>query len=234
MKTWWDMSLQAIILIAFGSLTMQFAAANPVPADSGSVVPLRVAKLVAYSKVQREIKMTDKQRVTLSDAMEDIEETWVLEMLPERKLPIQVRGPGKSKADEVRDTAFNKLMIDTAEKELTRAQRSRLRQVDYQLRGPAIFADEDLQKILAFDASQREAAQTLGEKANALVIGYLKSSDEKSDAAKAEYLTFRKESVGRFTSRLNAAQRDTLKELLGEPVRSFDLIELWSRIFLRY
>jgi hypothetical protein len=225
------MSRHAILLTAV-LFAASLAGAAPVPAGPKGEDPVTpaTAKLLTHRKVQKELKMTAEQRIGLVDGLADIEEEF------EKRLNKLVALPNPpqeefDKLEREQMKAVEKLVTDTAEKALTAIQRTRLRQIECQLRGPAAFADARVQKLLNLTGDQKEAAAALAENAKSRAELYLaKLGDDDEEMVKAEYLKFRKESVKKFTDLFTPDQRDTWKALLGDPVKGFDVEELWLKI----
>ena len=206
------------------------AAPVPVGPKADDTVAYSTAKLLKYRKVQKELKMTAEQRINVLDALEDIEEDYEKRLLMLDKLP---NAPDEAfqKVEKDRLKAVEKLLTSTGEKALTPVQRTRLRQVGWQVSGPAAFADPLVQKALQLDDDQKKAATALAEQAKDKAELYLTHlGDEDEGKVKAEVLAFRKESAKKFTSLFTAEQRDAWKAVLGDPVKGFDADELWLRL----
>jgi len=219
------------ILPAVVLLLAPAAPAAPVPAGpKDDSVAASAARLLKYRKVQKELRMTAEQRVTLIDALEDMKEDYEKKVIQIANMPNRP-DDAFDKLDAEHAKAFEKLVGDTAEKQLTPAQRTRLRQIDWQLRGPAAFADPRVQKLLSLTDDQKEAAAALAEQAKGKAELYLNSiGDDNEEKVKAEVLAARKEAVKKFTATFTADQRDTWKAVLGDPVTGFDADELWFKV----
>jgi hypothetical protein len=206
------------------------AAPVPVGPKADDTVAYGTAKLLKYRKVQKELKMTAEQRINLLDGLEDIEEDYEKQLLALDKLP---NAPDEAfqKVEKDRLKALEKLLTTTGEKALTPAQRTRLRQVGWQVTGPAAFADPQVQKALQLDDDAKKAATVLADRAKWEAASYINNlGDDGEDKARAEVLAFRKEGVETFTKQLTAAQKETWKAVLGGPVKGFDADELWLRL----
>ena len=203
------------------------AAPVPIGPKADDTVPYTTAKLLKYRKVQKEVKMTAEQRVNLLDASKTSRRntrssSW-------RSTTAQRADEAFQKVEKDRLKALEKLLM-TSEKTLTAAQRTRLRQVGWQMFGPAAFADPHVQKALQLTDDEKKAATALAEQAKAKAQLYLESlGNEDEEKVKAEVLGSRKEAVKKFTNLLTAEQRDAWKAMLGDPVKSFDADELWLK-----
>jgi hypothetical protein len=218
--------LTALLVAASASDTP--AAPVPIGPKADDTVPYTTAKLLKYRKVQKEVKMTAEQRVNVLDGLEDVEEEHEKQLVALDKLP---NAPDEAfqKVEKDRLKALEKLLT-TSEKTLTPAQRTRLRQVGWQMFGPATFADPHVQKALQLSDDEKKAAAALAEQAKEKAQLYLQSlGNEDEEKVKAEVLGSRKEAVKKFTTLLTAEQRDAWKAMLGDPVKSFDADELWLK-----
>jgi len=207
-------------------------AAAPVPMgpkQPDDPVPSATAKFLKYRKVQKELKMTAEQRINLVDALEDIQEDFDKKRAALDKMP-NAPDDAFDKLDRDEAKAVVKLMTATADKDLTAAQRARLRQIGWQLRGPAAFADEGLQKQLQFTDAQKKAAAELAGRTAEQTDRYLDARGDDNEAkVKAEVVEFRKTGAKKFVDALTANQREAWKQLVGEPVKGFDVDELWFK-----
>lgn len=221
--------MSRVSLFAAALLAAPLAAA-PVPMgpkQPDDPVPPATAKFLKYRKVQKELKMTAEQRINLIDALEDIEEDHAKKVAVLDKMP-NAPDDAFDKLDKERAKAVEKLMTTTADKDLNATQRARLRQVGWQLRGPAAFADAGLQKQLQFTDAQKKKAADLAERVTEQTDRYLDALGDDDEAkVKAEVVEFRKAEVKKFVDAMTANQRDAWKQLVGEAVKSFDVDELW-------
>src|SRR5262245_58309142 len=114
------MSRYAILLAALFLLS-SLADAAPVPVGPKAPdepVPTATAKLLRYRKVQKELKMSAEQRINLYDALEDIEEDYEKRLLMLEKMP-NAADDAFDKLDKARLTSIEKLVKQTADKELS-------------------------------------------------------------------------------------------------------------------
>lgn len=208
-------------------------AAAPVPAgpkQPDDPIPLATARFLKYRKVQKELKMTAEQRIELLDALEDIQEDYEKRLLALDKMP-NTPDEAYEKLDQDRAKAVEKLLTGAADKQLTVAQRGRLRQLGWQVLGPEAFADPGLQKQLQFTDAQKEAVEDLVGRVDAQVRRYLDAlGGDGEDKVRAEVVEFRKAEVKKFAGAMTANQRDAWKVLAGEPAKGFDADELWLKV----
>ena len=224
------MSRRAILLLA-ALLAAGPLAAAPVPAapKADDSVGASAAKLLVHRKVQKELKLTAEQRLALLDALADLEEDY------EKKLNDLARmenapDDAYDKLDKERQKASDKLLADTA-KALPAAQRARLRQLDWRLRGATAFADPQVEKLLQLTDAQKKTAADVATRMKAEVDRYLDGLGADDDAKrKAELLDFRKARLKEMEGALTADQKAAWGKLLGDPVAGFAVDELWLKI----
>jgi hypothetical protein len=204
------------------------ADAAPVPATKADeTVPVSAARLLRFRKVQKELQLTAEQRITVIDGLEDIEEAYQSEI---DRLIRMVNSPPDQfeKAEQRRRKSMDKFLMETAARRLTAGQRLRLRQVDWQARGPAAFTDPRIEQDLQLTDDQKKAVAALTERQHGLVLQLMdQRGNDTEEQFKTDLRTFRTEAVAQFVESLKPDQRATWKALLGEPVKSFDLYELW-------
>jgi hypothetical protein len=221
------------ILFTTAFLLAAPALAAPVPKGpkaEDEAVPFSVAKLLKHRKVQKELKMSAEQRITLVDAMEDLEEEYQKQVTKLDKMP-NAPDEAYDKLDTERQKSTEKLYTSTADKSLTAAQRSRLRQIDWQLRGPAAFADAKVQKALQLSDAEKKAAAELAERLKDHAERYLDIAGDDGEAkVREEISTFRKDATKKFLDGLTEDQRMTWKAMIGEQVKGFDVEEMWYKI----
>ncbi|MBA4068148.1 MAG: hypothetical protein C0501_31495 [Isosphaera sp.] len=208
------------------------SSAAPAPAPKpDEPVPAAAARLLKYRKVQKELKMSAEQRIAIVDGLEDVEEAFEKALDVLDKMP---NAPDEAfdKLEKERAKGVAKVLADAAAKGLTPAQRSRLRQIDRRLRGPAAFADPAVQTALGLTDAQKKAAADLAEKATAHAERYLDTlGNDNHEAVKKEVLAFRADGAKGFVAALTADQQATWKAMLGDPVTGFDPDELWFAVF---
>jgi hypothetical protein len=225
------MSRRAIPL-AFATLLLAGPlAAAPVPpqpkADS-SISPSAVL-LLQQRKVQKELTMTAEQRVAVFDGLADIDEEH------EKKLDALARKPDApeeeyDKLNKERQKASEKLLADTAGK-LTTAQRTRLQQFDWRLRGAAAFTDPRVEKKLQLTGAQKKKAAEVAERMKGALSRYLDGEGDEDDAKrKAELFDFRKARLKEMQDALTADQKTAWATMLGAAPTGFVVDDLWLKI----
>lgn len=224
------MSRRAILWVALALFAAPLVLAAPVPVTkTDDTVSLSAAKLLKHRKVQKELKMTAEQRIALVDAQEDIDETYEKEI--NRLVRMQnVPADSFDLADKQRRKSTEKILTETAEKRINVGQRNRLRQIDWQLLGPAAFTDARIQKGLQLTDDQKKAATALAERQQGLINQFLDQRGDEDEARRSELFTFRADATAKFVNSLKPDQRDAWKAMLGEPVKGFDLNELWLKV----
>lgn len=111
---------------------------------------------------------------------------------------------------------------------LAPAQRSRLRQLERQVLGPAAFADPDVEKTLRLTDSQKVLAADLVKQLDQRVADYLAIfGNDDADNLKSELLAFRRSAVKQLDAAFRDEQRSLWKTLVGEPATAFDPDLYW-------
>lgn len=210
---------------------MSECAAAPVPPQpkaDDSLSPSAVL-LLQHRKVQKELKMTAEQRVAVSDGLADIDEDH------EKKIAALDGKPDApeeayDKLNKERQKASEKLLADTA-KSLTAAQRARLQQFDWRLRGAAAFTDPRVEKKLQLTDAQKKKAADVAERMKRALSRYLDGEGDEDDAKrKAELFDFRKARLKEMESVLTADQKTAWGTMLGTAPSGFVVDELWLKI----
>ncbi len=116
---------------------------------------------------------------------------------------------------------------------LTPAQRSRLRQLERQVLGPAGFAEPDVQKALQLTDSQKALAADLAKQLDRRVAEYLAVfGNDDADNLKTELLAFRRSAMKQIDSTFRDEQRSLRKTLTGEPATAFDPDLYWLYVLV--
>lgn len=215
-------------------LTVSQLAAAPVPVGPklpDEPVPVSAAGLLRYRPVQKDLKMTAEQRINLIDAIQDVEEDFEKKFAALDRMQ-NVPDDAFDKLDDARIKAVTKALRAAADTGLTAEQRTKLRQIDWRVRGPAAFADSYLQKRLELTDDQKKAAAALAERAEAQVESYLDAlgNGAEEDKVKAEILTARKDGLKKFVDAMTAEQKERWKGLAGEPTKGLDADEVWFKM----
>lgn len=217
---------RAAVLVLVASAGV--AAAAPVPAKPDDTeVSLPAAKLLRHRKVQKALTLSAGQRIAVIDGLADLDEDY------NRRLNALLKRPGATdealeKLEAERAVATGKFFRRIAAKTLTAEQRTRLRQLDRQLRGPAAAADPAVQAALQLTAAQKKTAAGLAKQLREKANAYLeKFGNDDADNLKEELLKYRAEAAKTLEAALTADQRAGWKGLLGPPVAGIDPVALW-------
>ena len=223
---------RAILLTPALLILVAQAGAAPIPPQpkpDDSVSPSAV-KLLKHRKVQKELKMSAEQRVVIFDGLADIEEEY------EKKLEDLSRMPNAAeeaydKLDKDREKAVEKLLTESATKGLNAAQRTRLRQLDWRIRGAGAFADEQVAQKLQLTDAQKKKAADVAERMKGDLDRYLDGAGGDDDAKrKADLFASRKDRLKEMTDALTADQKTAWATMLGEDAKGFAADELWLKI----
>lgn len=218
--------------LAFLLLAASASAAPVPPPPSGpDEVSPAAAKLLKLRRVQKELKLTPEQRVVIIDALGDIDENYEKkfnDLLRKPGFPNDQVGDQIEKLDQERQKATEKALTDAAAKTLTPLHRTRLRQIDWQVRGPAAFQDPLVVKALTLTDKQQEKVAALVELIEDKIDAYLDArGDPDEDKKKKDLLAARDQALKDIAAALTADQRAIWKGMLGDPVTGFDVIEQW-------
>jgi hypothetical protein len=202
---------------------------QPKPDDS---VSASAVKLLQHRKVQKELKMTAEQRVTIFDGLADIEEDY------EAKIEVLARMPNPpeeayDKLDKDRQKATEKLLTDSATKSLSGVQRTRLRQLDWRLRGAAAFTDPQVDKKLQLTDAQKKKAADIVERIKGEVSRYfdnLGNGNGDDAKAKKDLFAYRKDRLKEMVDALTDDQKTAWTDMIGEDTKGFALDDLWLKV----
>jgi DNA-binding MarR family transcriptional regulator len=122
---------------------------------------------------------------------------------------------------------------ERAAKLLTPAQRSRLRQLERQVLGPAGFAEPDVQKALQLTDSQKALTADLETQLDRRVAEYLAVfGNDDADNLKSELLAFRRSAMKQIDGTLRDEQRSLWKVLIGDLATAFDPDLYWLYVLV--
>ncbi|MDB5309740.1 MAG: hypothetical protein JWO38_3942 [Gemmataceae bacterium] len=213
-----------VLVVAAGAAAAPIPAV-PKPADDEMTLP--AAKLLRHRKVQKELRLSADQRVAIIDGLADLDEEHGKKLVALLKQPDPPE-EALDKLEQEKTAAAEKFFKHTAMKELTPAQRARLRQIDWQVRGPAAFADPRVEHALRLTDGQKKTVADLVDQLQDKTDRYVdKLGNDDSDNLKEDLLQFRAEAMKKLETALTAKQRDTWKVILGEPAKGLDPTELW-------
>ena len=217
---------RAGVFLLVASAGMLAAAPVP-PKPNDTEVSLPAAKLLRHRKVQKALNLSAEQRIAVIDGLADLDEDYNrrLNALLKRK---DATDEALEKLEGQRDAATGKFFRRIASKTLTAEQRTRLRQLDRQLRGPAAAADPAVQAALQLTAAQKKTAADLAGQLRLKAIAYLdKFGHDDADNLKEDLLKFRSAAAKTLDAVLTPDQRAAWKALLGPPVSGIDPVALW-------
>lgn len=222
----------ALLVLSTALALAPVVGAAPVPAGpKGDDAPAASAiKLLEQRKVQKELKMTAEQRIALVDGLADLEEEY------EKKIEALVVPPNGGdelfeKLEQDRRKGVEKLLTDAVTKSLTAAQRKRLQQLDWHVRGVAAFADPRVAKALQLTEAQQKKAAELAERQKGAADRFFDNPLNEDDAKrKTDLFASRKDFQKQMEDALTADQKTGWKALLGDAPAAFDAAQLWLKI----
>lgn len=222
-----------LLLSAFALLSLPFfpAYAAPVPAPKpvDDSVSASAAALLEHRKAQKELKLSAEQRIVILDGLADIEEEHS-DRLNELSRRPDANEQDFDKAEKRRQKEVDTLLANTAAKTLTAAQRTRLQQIDYHVRGVYAFTDPRVEEKLKLTDAQKKAAKDASERVVGELEGYFDRGDEGGVNRKTEVFDFRKARLKELVATLTADQKAAWEALLGTAPTGFDADELWLKI----
>lgn len=226
-----------VFALAAGSLfplrmVMSECDAAPVPPmpKADDSVSASASRLLAHRKIQKELKLSAEQRLAILDGIADLDDEH------QKKVEELVRMPNFDNAafDKLaaeRQKQGDKLLTGLAAKSLTAAQRARLQQLDYRLRGPTAFTDPRVEKKLVLTDAQKKLAKETAERMSAELNRYLDGNgDDTPDRRKAELFDFRKARTKDMLGALTADQKTAWELMLGVAPTGFEVDELWLKV----
>ncbi len=199
---------------------------QPKPDDSVSTSAVR---LLEHRKIQKELKMTGDQRIAIVDGRADVEEAF------EKKFAELGNNPNATEEmyaalDRAQRKALDDVLATAVAKGLTAAQRGRLRQLDWHVRGAEAFADPQVAKKLQLTDVQQKKAAEVTEQLRAGVNRYLQGDGEEDEnKRKAGLFGFRAERLKEIEGTLTADQKTAWANMRGPAPAGFNLDELWLR-----
>jgi hypothetical protein len=223
------MSRRVIPLLAAFLLASLASAAPVPPAPKDDSAPSSAVRLVEHRHVQKELKMSAEQRLAVLDGLGDLAEE------VEKKFEALARMPNPP------DDAFEKVMRDhrkgadrllaEAAEKLTDAQRKRLRQIDWRVRGVAAFADPQVQKLLQLTDAQRKTASELAGRLKNELDRFLEGQIDGDEAkGRADLFSVRKDVLKQMEAALTVEQKTAWTAMLGAEPTGFKVEELWLRV----
>lgn len=204
------------------------AAPVPVLPKADDALPASATKLLEHRKLQKELKMTAEQRIALVDALADLDEAFEKKFLD---LANQPNAPDEAfdKLDREQEAARAKVYATTA-KDLTAAQRARLKQLDVRVRGVTAFADPAIEKALQLTDAQKKTVKVSADQLKAAVGKFLGDGDENEteEQRREKLFAFRAERQKDIEAVLTKEQKEAWARLQGDkPSAALDLNELW-------
>jgi hypothetical protein len=212
------------VLILLGGIVS--AAPVPMAKPTTDAVPDPAAKLLKNRKVQKELKLSAEQRIAIVDGLEDISEAI------DKKRDKLLKGGNFTpdvfeKLEKEHQEKIDKFLQTTAAKKLSEAHRTRLKQIDRQVRGPAALQDPATAKLLSLTEEQKKKVAAAVKQLEERVDGYVSQmGNDDADNLKEEIVKYRKETMTTLFAGFTADQKEIWKSLLGEPA-ALDPLELW-------
>lgn len=217
-----------VLLAAAGQLAAAPVPPQPKQKPDESVSPSAV-RLVEHRKVQKELKMTGDQRIAVVDGRADVEEAF------EKRFEELGNNPNATDEmfaalDRAQRKALDDVLVTAVEKGLTAAQRGRLRQLDWHVRGAEAFTDPQVAKKLQLTDAQRKKAAEVAEQQRGDALRYLQGDgDEDETKRRAGLFGGRALRLKEIEGALTADQKTAWANLRGPAPTGFNVDELWLR-----
>ncbi|HEY3787988.1 MAG TPA: hypothetical protein VGL71_03995, partial [Urbifossiella sp.] len=125
-------------LVLFAGISVAAPVPKP-PKTAAEEPPLSAVKLLMLRKVQKELKLSAEQRIAILDGLADLDDDFTKKQMMLLKTPNPTQEPFEKLEKERRESSMKFLKTTTA-KVLSPSQRTRLKQIDRQIRGPSVFA----------------------------------------------------------------------------------------------
>jgi hypothetical protein len=195
------------LVLAAGLLTGAAAFAQPPGGGFGG----GLAGMIGQSKELQDALKVDKDQAekvaaALAKVREDVRDD--LAKLRDRNTKEDERAAILKKVGEANDKALASV--------LKPEQIKRLHQIENQQAGVGLFAKEDAAKALKLSDEQQKTIKAIGEDMQADVRDLFAAGRDPETAKKVQAV--RKVAMDSATKILSASQKDTLKDLVGEPV----------------
>jgi hypothetical protein len=190
-------------------------------------VSLSAARLLPFRKIQRELKLTPAQRIAIVDGLEDISEAI------EKKREKLLRDPNPTpdifeKLEEEQKKEIERFLKTATTSILTPESRFRLRQINARIRGFEVMLDPAVKKLLTLTDAQKKRIEMAVAEQEEKIEAYLNlMGNDSADNLKEELLKFRAEQTKAIESGFSAEQKMLWASLQGEPVKGFEVLEMW-------
>ncbi|MBM3980649.1 MAG: hypothetical protein FJ304_10250 [Planctomycetes bacterium] len=215
-----------VLVLAAGQLVAAPVPPQPKPDDT---VPDSAVRLVERRKIQKELKMTGDQRIAIVDGLADVEEAF------EKKFNELGNNPNATDEmfaalDRAQRKAIDDVLANAVAKGLTAAQRGRLCQLDWRVRGAEAFSDPGVAKKLQLTDAQKKKAADASEHIRGEVNRYLQGEGNDDESKRrASLFAIRKERLKELEGALTDDQKTAWATLLGPAPTGFDVDDLWLR-----
>lgn len=216
-------------LLALGFVSAWPVAAAPVPAAklADEAVPLSAARLLPFRKIQKELKLTPAQRIAIVDGLEDLSEAFD----KKREQHLHTANPNQEfldKLDEEQKRETEKFLKTGTTSILTPEARTRLKQINARIRGIEVMLDPAVQKVLGLTDAQKKRIEKAVAEQEEKIESYLNlMGNDSADNLKEDLLKFRTEQAKAIAGGFSTEQKMLWDSLQGEPVKGFDLVEMW-------
>jgi Spy/CpxP family protein refolding chaperone len=169
--------------------------------------------LLTNRSVQEELKLSDEQAEKVRQVASEVREKHQDDI---EKLQ-DLQGPERREKAQVVMRAVAEESRKALDGVLTPEQAKRLRQITLQVRGTEAFSDPTVQERLNLTDDQKEKLSNIGEDARKEMREIFESAGEDRAEAGQKLRDLRQESLKKVTAVLTVDQKETWKELTGDP-----------------
>jgi|GEM_PF-6981496 len=207
-----------------------WAAPVPVAKPADEPVPKAAALLLRQRKVQKELRLSGDQRIAIVDGIGDIEDENQKAFEKLSRMPNPTPDAFDKLEDAYREKS-DKFFETAAARILAAEHRKRLKEIDRQVRGLEAFAVPESQRILNLTDPQKQAvAKAIKEQERKIESFLNQLGNDDADTIKDDILKHRNEQTKALVASFNEEQKTLWTSLLGQPVKSFNPVELWFNL----
>jgi hypothetical protein len=199
----------AVLVAAMVLLAPTLASAQVIFAPYETTFSEDIVGLLSKEQVRQELKLKKEEAAKLGEALRPIKEKYQTEVKSLQKLP--------AKEAQEKYTDFRKTILAESHKVIAATlrpeQMKRLKQIEFQQRGPKAFDDPDVQKLLALREDQKAKIKQVADEAR----------QEEERALRTTGLSYqvmqriRQQQLEKTVAVLTKEQVKTWQELVGVP-----------------
>ncbi|MEJ7636528.1 MAG: hypothetical protein WKF75_00700 [Singulisphaera sp.] len=195
-------------------LGMTALVATPASAQDQELPPhLRQPGLLRNQGVQEELKLTEEEAEKAKKLAQEAQEKYQLS----RQMLRELKASERSDKEREYEDALNVEVSNSLADMLRPKQLRRFGQIELQWRGPAALNDREVRRRLELTDDQRREVARLD--ADSRREFQTPPRDDQVAETGARRIDLRKRGLEKFTALLSDAQKQTWKEMIGEPFK---------------